>query len=101
MTFTSRKCSALFVSVRVTANGVTRFGLTHEAIKPARLSVPSLPEQSIIATHLDKVTAAIDNTRCQVELIWEYRARLISRMVTGKLDMHAIAQQIRMELRQA
>ena len=52
---------------------------------------PPLTEQAAIAAHLDKATAAIDAAvacaRRQIELLREYRARLIADVVTGKLDV--------------
>ena len=74
----------------ISANGVTRYGLTHEAIKSVVLPLPPLAEQAAIARHLDKATADIDaameNARRQVELLREYRARLIADVVTGRVD---------------
>ncbi len=65
----------------------------------SRLSVafPSLSEQHVIVEYLDKATAsidtAIDRTRRQIELMEEYRTRLISDVVTGKIDVReAVAQ---------
>ena len=56
---------------------------------------PPLTEQAAIAAHLDKATAAIDAAvacaRRQVELLREYRARLIADVVTGKLDVRKAA----------
>ena len=73
------------------ASGVTRYGLTHEAIKSVLLPVPPLAEQVAIARHLDKATAEIDaameNARRTVELLREYRARLVADAVTGRVDV--------------
>ena len=56
---------------------------------------PPLTEQAAIVAHLDKATAAIDAAvacaRRQVELLREYRARLIADVVTGKLDVREAA----------
>ena len=80
----------------VSANGVTRYGLTHEAIKSVHLPLPPLPEQRAIFAYLDRATAgidaAIDNARRQVEFMTEYRASLIAHVVTGKLDVRAAAE---------
>ena len=60
--------------------------------------LPPLSEQTVIAAHLGRATAAIDNAidnaRCQVEFIREYRASLIAHVVTGKLDVRAAAAQL-------
>ncbi len=55
------------------------------------LPLPPLPEQTAIVEHLDKATADIDDAiaraRRQIELLREYRTRLIADVVTGKLDV--------------
>ena len=60
-------------------------------IRSIALPLPPLGEQAAIAAHLDKATAAIDAAvacaRRQIELLREYRARLIADVVTGKLDV--------------
>ena len=57
--------------------------------------LPSLPEQTDIVTYLDKATAdidvAVDRARRQIDLLREYRTRLIADMVTGKLDVREAA----------
>ena len=57
--------------------------------------VPPLSEQTAIVEYLDKATADIDTaisrTRRQIELIQEYRTRLIADVVTGKLDVRGAA----------
>ena len=56
-----------------------------------RYPVPPLAEQDAIARHLDKATASIDaameNARRQVELLDEYRTRLIADVVAGRVDV--------------
>ena len=82
---------------RVTAESV---GIAYPAIAESRLSsfhvcVPPLPEQVAIVEYLDKATAEIDaaiaRARRHVELLREYRTRLIADVVTGKLDMREAA----------
>ena len=82
---------------RVTAESV---GIAYPAIAESKLGsfhvcVPPHAEQAAIAAHLDKATAAIDAAvacaRCQIELLREYRARLIADVVTGKLDVREAA----------
>ena len=52
---------------------------------------PPISEQSAIVEHFGKATANIDEAtaaaRRQIELLREYRTRLISDVVTGKLDV--------------
>ena len=56
---------------------------------------PSIEEQQGIAQFLDQTTTAIRRTveryREQVELVREYRTRLIADVVTGKLDVREAA----------
>ena len=60
--------------------------------------VPPLSEQRAIVEYLDKATADIDEAiaraRRQIELLEEYRTRLIADVVTGKLDVRAAAAQL-------
>ena len=60
--------------------------------------VPPLAEQTAIAAHLDKATAAIDaaidTARRQTEFMREYRASLIAHVVTGKIDVRTAAAQL-------
>ena len=55
------------------------------------VALPPVPEQTAIVEHLDKATAGIDaaitRARRQIELLREYRTRLIADVVTGKLDV--------------
>lgn len=75
----------------VVATGVTRYGLSHADIKSIFLPIPPISEQIAIVEYLDQVTAAldtaIDRTRRQIDLLREYRERLIDDVVTGKLDV--------------
>ena len=79
----------------ISANGVTRYGLSRQAIKDVMVPVPSLEEQEAIARSLDEatrdVTNAISRARNEIELLREYRTRLVADVVTGKLDVRAAA----------
>ena len=79
---------------RIAAAGVTRFGLTQGAIKGAFFPLPPLKEQRVIVDHIQKKSAEIDQaiTRAQreIDLMHEYRARLISDVVTGQVDVRGI-----------
>ena len=59
------------------------------------VAFPPTSEQNTIAKHLDKATAdsdaAIARARRQIELLQEYRTRLIADVVTGKLDVREAA----------
>jgi type I restriction enzyme S subunit len=56
---------------------------------------PPLPEQTAIVEYLDaqtvRIDAAIAATRRQIELLREYRTRLIADVVTGKVDVREVA----------
>ena len=60
--------------------------------------LPPISEQYAITNHLDTATAdfdiAIARARRQIELLEEYRTRLIADVVTGKLDVRAAAAQL-------
>ena len=59
------------------------------------LPLPSLPEQIAIVRYLDdtitKIIRAVARTDREIELLREYRTRLISDVVTGKLDVREAA----------
>ena len=59
------------------------------------LPYPGPGEQAAILEYLEEATARIDNaiSRCEseIELIREYRTRLIADVVTGKVDVRDVA----------
>lgn len=75
----------------VAATGVTRFGISKQDIKNALVPLPPLDEQDEICRwivdEVRTVDAAIQRARREIDLIREYRTRLISDVVTGKLDV--------------
>ena len=81
--------------IRFEQSGASREGLTVQSIRNFRVIAPPLSEQAAIIEHLDKATAGIDaaiaRTRRQIELLQEYRTRLIADVVTGKLDVREAA----------
>ena len=93
--FRALQSTAVAYQFHVEANGVTRYGLSHSAIKSVWLPLPPLAEQAAIVRYLDKATAdtdsAIDRARRQIELLREYSTRLIADVVTGKLDVREAA----------
>ena len=68
--------------------------LTGEKLRAYRFPFPPPQEQEEIARHLDDATqyaeAAIQRAHREIELIREYRTRLISDVVTGKLDVRGV-----------
>uniref|UniRef100_A0A831ZZV3 Restriction endonuclease subunit S n=1 Tax=Desulfacinum infernum TaxID=35837 RepID=A0A831ZZV3_9BACT len=59
---------------------------------------PPLPEQTAIVEYLDEQTGKIDRAaeaaRREVELLKEFRTRLIADVVTGKLDVRKMAENL-------
>ena len=74
-------------------------GLAVERVLNLHLPVPSKPEQQQIASRLEDGTRGIDaavaRTRRQIELMGEYRTRLVADVVTGKLDVREAAELLR------
>ena len=70
-------------------------GLAVERILNIALPVPSLRDQFAIAEYLHKTTAdidaAIDRAHQEIELLKEYRTRVVADVVTGKLDVREAA----------
>jgi type I restriction enzyme S subunit len=96
----NRDCDGAFLSrvfaaigprdqFHVAANGITRYGLSSDAIRSAIIPPPPPPEQRAIAAFLDRETAKIDaliaKVREAIERLKEYRTALISAAVTGKI----------------
>lgn len=83
--FQDNKFKAQF---EVTANGVTRYGLSVAAFTEAFIPLPTTTEQTAIATYLDKKTAQIDklitNKQKLIELLREERMAVINEAVSGK-----------------
>ena len=81
--------------LHVQANGVTRYGLSYNTIKSVQLPIPPVPEQTAIVRFLDQATTKTDkriaDTHREVDLLREYRTRLIADVVTGKLDVREAA----------
>ena len=70
-------------------------GLSVERVLNFWLPVPPSEEQAVITTSIEQQTAgadiAIDRARRQIELLREFRTRLIADVVTGKLDVREVA----------
>ena len=90
--------SAVF-QLNLAAKGVTRYGLSHGAIKALVLVVPPLSEQEDLVLYIDESTAslneAISRARREIDLIREYRTRLIADVVTGKVDVRQASETTR------
>jgi len=68
--------------------------LNKDDFKTVKILLPPLPEQRTIVTYLDKQCASIDKIIAklneEIALFAEYRTRLISDVVTGKLDVRGV-----------
>ncbi|GIX00844.1 MAG: hypothetical protein KatS3mg111_4176 [Pirellulaceae bacterium] len=66
-----------------------------EDFKRIESPFPPLPEQTAIVEYLDEQTGkldrAVDAARREIELLKEFRTRLIADVVTGKLDVREVA----------
>jgi len=80
---------------RVRANGITRYGLSRQAITDARFPVPPLKEQQQIVGFVRRQTEVSDQLAREIEVVIErlaeYRTALISAAVTGKIDVRGEA----------
>ena len=69
-----------------------------EDFKQIPTPCPPPDEQVLIADGIDQSVASIDSAiaraSCQIELVQEYRTRLIADVVTGKLDVREAAAQL-------
>ena len=69
--------------------------LTGDKLRAHRFPFPTFSEQTAIVHFLDHTTTGIDHaisrTQRQIDLLSEYRTRLISDVVTGKLDVREVA----------
>lgn len=81
-----------------TKHGATVESIEYELLANSRIPLPPLPEQNTIVEYLDtqttKIDAAIAATRSEIELLREYRTRLIADVVTGKVDVREVAVQL-------
>nr|WP_281432434.1 restriction endonuclease subunit S [Desulfatitalea alkaliphila] len=88
--FRSLQSTSAQYQFHVEANGVTRYGLTHAAIKSVCLPAPPLPEQAAIVKYLDyvdrRVRRLIRAKRKLIALLTEQKQAIIHQAVTRGLD---------------
>lgn len=77
--------------LHVSANGITRYGLSQGSIKSCLIPVPPIGEQAALVNHLmeatQDLTLAVSKAQAEIDLIREYRTRLVADVVTGQLDV--------------
>ncbi|MCG2738328.1 MAG: restriction endonuclease subunit S [Candidatus Methanoperedenaceae archaeon] len=75
----------------VSANGITRFGLSIDSFKLVSIPLPPIEEQNQITKYIETSTKKIHRTisriEKEIELMKEYRTAMISEVVTGKIDV--------------
>ena len=78
--------------------GGTKDGLSLDDVKNYPILLPPRAEQNDIVEYLTKISvdnaAVIDQARRQVDLMNEYRTRLIADVVTGQLDVREAAEEL-------
>ena len=84
-------CAGVADQFHVRANGVTRFGLSQNAIKSVWLPRAPLPEQAAIVRFLDdtdrSIRRAIRAKEKLIALLGEQRWAVIRQAVTGRIDV--------------
>ena len=84
--------------IRFEQNGASREGLTLHSIRNFKIVLPTISEQqhilAEIRAHTERLAVAVTATRRQIDLIQEYRTRLIADVVTGKLDVRKAAAEL-------
>ena len=74
--------------------GTAQLNVSPLDVERVVITVPSLPEQTAILGYAHDATAILDNAidaaRREIDLLREYRTRLIADVVTGKLDVRDV-----------
>ncbi|MGO8879108.1 MAG: restriction endonuclease subunit S [Desulfomonilaceae bacterium] len=87
-------CMHVYAQAAGDVIGATAPHVNVERIKNYRIILPPRYEQDEIASWISRKCARLDKTvkkiRLQIELLGEYRTRLIADVVTGKLDVRGV-----------
>ena len=88
--FRSLQSSTIAYQFHISANGVTRYGMSHQGIKSAFLPIPPLAEQTAIIRYLnqadERIRRYVSSRERLIELLEEYRQAVIHHAVTRGLD---------------
>jgi len=75
--------------------GSTALGIKASKLPQLKILCPPLAEQKRILHHLDQTNSTLDTTitraQREIDLLTEYRTRLIADVVTGKVDVREVA----------
>ena len=79
-------------------SGSTKGALTCEDLKRFKVALPPIPEQLIVVERVrvetQTLNATISRLEREIELLREYRTRLVADVVTGKLDVRDAARNL-------
>lgn len=85
--------------------GGTKQGLSLDDVKNYVVPLPPLDDQARLVTKIEDTSSSVDrsirNVRREIELLREYRTRLITDVVTGKLDLREAAAQLPDDIEEA
>ena len=88
------RCPYIVAQRASLAKGDIIVHISKGALRQLRVIVPPIPEQKNIIADLDKqcsfIERAIEIQEQQITLLREYRTRLISDVVTGKMDVRDV-----------
>ena len=84
--------------VQINGTGATFLGISQESVGNHKICLPPYSEQVAIVERLDETTTRLDiaitESRRQINLLREYRTRLIADVVTGKFDVREAAAEL-------
>jgi len=96
--FSCLSSKKVVIQFHINANGITRYGLSQNSIKNVIIPLPQIDEQLMISKFIDEklgsINKKINEISREIILIKEYSTRLIADVVTGKLDVRAVASQL-------
>ena len=91
----SLQTSVFYDQVLSHTTGTAQFNVSTNDIGNVALALPPVEEQRRIVRHLSittaNINASIDRARREIELLSEYRTRLIADVVTGQVDVRDAA----------
>ncbi len=87
-------CRSVATQKAVMGRGITVMHIYSSNLKNVTVCLPPLSEQKAIGRHLGNINSALDsaisNGHQEIELLNEYRTRLIADVVTGKVDVRDV-----------